>query len=120
MLGILSDSTAGALAADAIVNRVTPNDALLTLERSEPDVVRIEPAGPWPSHPWAYAANAAAVERASLVLDLVHWAQGMGRPAVLVRDLRSADHVGLVPIEPRFDLVIDAAHGPDGAPGWSR
>ena len=120
VLGILSDPTAGALAADAIVNRVTPNDALLTLERSEPDFVLVEAAALAPSHPWAFAANAAAIERASLLIDLIDRARRLGRPAVLVRDLRSADHVGLLPLEPAFDLVIDAAHGPDGTVGWSR
>ena len=120
VLGILSGPTAGALAADAIVDRVTPNDALLTLERSEPDVVLVEAAALGPSHPWAFAANAAAVERAALLIELVERAHKMGRPAVLVRDSRSADHVGLVPIEPKFDLVIDTTHGPDGGSGWSR
>ena len=120
VLGIISDPTAGALASDAIVNRVTPNDALLALERSEPDLVLVEAAALAPSYPWAYAANAAAVERASLLTEIVERAQRMGRPAVLVRDLRSADHVGLLPLEPIFDLVIDAGHGTDGAAGWSR
>ena len=120
VLGIVSDATAGALAVDAIVNRVTPNDALLTLERSEPDLVLVEAAALAPSHPWAFAANAAAVERAALLIELIERARQIGRPAVLVRDLRSADHVGLLPLEPSFDLVIDAHHGPDGTAGWSR
>ena len=120
VLGIVSDATAGALAGDAIVNRVTPNDALLTLERSEPDIVLVEAAALAPSHPWAFAANTAAVERAALLIELVEQARRIGRPAVLVRDLRSADHVGLLPLEHTFDLVIDAHHGPDGTAGWSR
>ena len=80
----------------------------------------VEAAALGPSHPWAFAANAAAVERAALLIELVERAHKMGRPAVLVRDSRSADHVGLVPIEPKFDLVIDTTHGPDGGSGWSR
>ena len=120
VLGIVSDATAGALEVDAIVNRVTPNDALLTLERSEPDLVLVEAAALAPSHPWAFAANTAAVERAALLIELIERARRIGRPAVLIRDLRSADHVGLLPLEPSFDLVMDAHHGPDGTAGWSR
>jgi hypothetical protein len=120
VVGILGDATAGALAEDAIVNRITPNDALLTLERSEPDLVMVEAAAFAPSHPWAYAVDAAAVDRASVLLDLLEQARGMGRPTVLVRSDRSADHAGLVPLEPRFDLVLDVSGSADGAPGWTR
>jgi hypothetical protein len=120
VLGIISDPMAGALAVDAVVNRVTPNDALLVLERSEPDLVLVEAAAFGRSHPWAFAADAAAVERARLLLELIERAHVLGRPAVLVRDIGAADQVGLIPLEPRFDLVLSASQGSSGASGWSR
>lgn len=120
VLGIVSDSMAGALAVNAVVNRVTPNDALLVLQRSEPDLVLVEAAAFGRSHPWAFAADAAAVERATLLLELIGQAHALGRPAVLVRDIGAADQVGLIPLEPRFDLVLSATQGSSGASGWSR
>jgi hypothetical protein len=120
LLGIVSDSTAGALAVDAVVNRVTPNDALLVLERSEPDLVLVEAAAFGRSHPWAFATDPAAVERATLLLELIGRAHALGRPAVLVRDIGASDQVGLIPLEPRFDLVLSASQGATGVSGWSR
>jgi hypothetical protein len=120
VLGIVSDSMAGALDVDAVINRVTPNDALLVLERSEPDLVLVEAAAFSRSHPWAFAADAAAVERATLLLELIGQAHALGRPAVLIRDVGAADQVGLIPLEPRFDLVLSATQGSSGAIGWSR
>jgi hypothetical protein len=120
ILGIVTDATAGSFAPDATVNRVTPNDALLVLERCEPDLVLVEAAACAPSHPWAFAGGGASVDRARVLLDLVDRARASGRPAVLIRDVRSAAHVGLVALEDRFDLVVDADHGPDGEPSWSR
>ena len=53
--GILTDSTASALAHDAVVNRVGPNDARLVVERTEPDIVLVETAALGPGRPWAHA-----------------------------------------------------------------
>ena len=120
VLGILTDATADALSETATVDRVTPNDALLVLERTEPDLVLVETAAFAPTMPWAYAGDPAAVERASVLAQLVDRARGLGRPSVLIRGGRATDAVGLIPLEPRFDIIRDQRPDEAGGIGWSR
>ncbi|MBA2314533.1 MAG: hypothetical protein H0V87_04020 [Chloroflexi bacterium] len=124
--GILRHETAGALAAGSTVSVMTPNDALLVLERVDPDVFLVETAAFAPSRPWAYGGTAAAVERDGRVMELIDRAHRQGRPAVLVRDERAVDAAGLQPLEARFDLVLGRSEGDAGAGeadaggAWSR
>ncbi|HEX6867307.1 MAG TPA: hypothetical protein VF119_00815 [Candidatus Limnocylindrales bacterium] len=120
ILGVLTEATATALRRDAIVDRVTPNDALLVLERSEPDIVLIETAAFAPSRPWAYTGDPAAVERTAVVAELLERANGVGRASVLVRGRDRSESVGLSPLEPRFDLVLDERPTGHGDEAWSR
>ena len=69
--GILTDSAASALAHNAVVDRVGPNDARLIIERTEPDIVLIETAALGPGRPWAHAGDPAAADRTSRMLELI-------------------------------------------------
>lgn len=118
--GILTDSTANALAHDAVVNPVGPNDARLVIERTEPDIVLVETAALGPGRPWAHAGDPAATDRTARVLELIDQARALGKVAVLIRDARQPAAAGLIPLESRFDLVLDAHGAPGHNPGWSR
>ena len=118
--GILTEPTAGALAHDAVVNRVGPNDARLVIERTEPDFLLIETAALGPGQPWAYAGDPAAADRTARMLEAVDQVHSLGRAAVLVRDVRLPAAAGLVPLESRFDLVLDADGATGAGLGWSR
>ena len=54
------------------------------------------------------------------MLELIDQAHALGRAAVLIRDTRQPAAAGLIPLESRFDLVLDAHSAPGHSVGWSR
>ena len=102
------------------MNPVVPNDARLVIERTEPDIVLVETAALGPGRPWAHAGDPAAADRTARLLDVIDQAHALGRVAVLIRDARQPAAAGLIPLESRFDLVLDAHGAPAHSPGWSR
>ena len=103
-----------------MVDPVGPNDARLVIERTEPDIVLVETAALGPGQPWAHAGDPAAADRTSRMLELIDQAHALGRAAVLIRDTRQPAAAGLIPLESRFDLVLDAQSAPGHNVGWSR
>jgi hypothetical protein len=118
--GILTDATAGALQVDAVVNRLTPNDARLVIERTEPDLVLVETAAFGAGRPWSYTGDPAATDRSARLLEVIDVARSLGGSAVLIRDARQPAAAGLIPLESRFDLVLDAQGTVGHDVGWSR
>lgn len=112
--------TAASLAVDAIVTPVGPNDARLIVERTRPDILFVESAALGPAQAWAFTTDPAGVERTAALTDLVDLVHAQGGAAVLVRNRHSIAAAGLVPLESRFDLVLEAEANPTGEVGWTR
>jgi hypothetical protein len=118
LAAITTDATAQLLSADAVIHRLGPNDALLALERADPDVVLVETAAFGAGHSWAYAGHPAATERDLRLLEVVDAARAMGRPTVLWWTATRPDPVGLGHFAGRFDLML-AADPDRELPFWS-
>ena len=118
--GILSDATTVALQFDATVNRLEPNAARLVVERSEPDILVVESAAFGPGRPWSYAGDAAATDRTARLLEVIDQVHDLGGRAVLIRNTREPASAGLIPLESRFDVVLDAQRAVGHDAGWSR
>jgi hypothetical protein len=117
--GILTDSTAGALTCDATVNRINPNDARVIVERTEPDILLVETAALGAGRPWAFVGDPSATDRTARLMELIDLVHALGNAAVLVRDAFQPVP-GLIPLEPRFDLVLDAGAPTSQDRAWSR
>ncbi len=115
--GVLRDETADALDHDAIVQRLTPNDAMIALERSDPDLLLIETGAFGAGRQWAYAGDPAAVERDRELLRLIDACRGLGRPTVLWRTAATPFPIGIGELVGRFDVVLDATT-PGSAAEW--
>ncbi len=107
--GLIRDQTAASLAPDADIHRLLPNDALLSLERADPDFLLIETGAFGAGQPWAYTASATAVDRDRTLLEVLALAHRLGRPSVLWKSQAVPEPVGIALFEPRFDLVLGPA-----------
>jgi hypothetical protein len=107
--GLIRDQTEAILGPDAVVHRLLPNDALLTIERVDPDLVLVETGAFGAGQPWAYAASSSAVDRDRTLLEVLALAHRLGRPTVLWKSPAVPEPVGIALFEPRFDLVLGAS-----------
>ncbi|HTS14838.1 MAG TPA: hypothetical protein VMH24_04165, partial [Candidatus Sulfotelmatobacter sp.] len=116
--GVVRDETAATLAPDVRLHRLTPTDAIVAFERADPDLLLVETGAFGAGRPWAYAGEAAGLERDRRLLELLAIAHRMGRPAVLWWTAAAPIPIGIRNLEPRFDLVV-AEEPVDGAPAWA-
>jgi hypothetical protein len=107
--GLIRDETESRLSPDVVVHRLLPNDALLTLERVDPDLVLVETGAFGAGQAWAFTASASAVDRDRTLLELLALAHRLGRPAVLWKSPAVPEPVGITLFEPLFDLVLNAS-----------
>jgi hypothetical protein len=115
---IIRDGTAGALGSDAQIHQLGPNDALLGLERADPDLVLVETGAFSAGLPWAYVGSAAAVDRDRILAAVLDEARRLGRPSVLWHSPAVPSPVGIQPFHRRFDLVLGDAGQPAELAGW--
>ena len=115
---IVRDETATALGLDATVYRLSPNNALMTLERADPDLVLVETGAFGAGLPWAYVGSAAAVDRDRVLAAVLDTARRMGRPSVLWQSPAIPDPVGIQPFKRRFDLVLSDLGRAAERRGW--
>jgi hypothetical protein len=92
----------------------------MLVERTEPDILLVESAALEAGQPWAYASDAAGADRMVELVELVDRVHALGRAAVLIRDRQSSASAGLIPIESRFDVVLDGEPAGSGDDCWSR
>jgi len=116
--GVIREETASALDPDAMVHRMGPNDALLTLERADPDVILIETGAFSAGRPWAFAGSQSAVERDRQLARILDVSHALGRPTVLWRTTAIPEPIGIGELAGRFDLVLDATSG-EGSTSWT-
>ncbi|ARP73217.1 hypothetical protein LK07_29405 [Streptomyces pluripotens] len=107
--GVLTDRTAGDFAADAIVNRMLPHDAVLLLQRTDPDAVVVQLSACTGDGPWSLLGTGLAPDLDRKLAELLSQARALGRPAVLWRDAPGAAAPGLARLT--WDAVLDAGTG---------
>lgn len=115
--GVVRDETAAVLAPDTWLHRLSPNDAVVAVERADPDVVLIETGAFGAGRPWAYTGSPGLAERDRRLLEVIDAARAMGRPAVLWWTAAAPEPVGLLRLADRFDLVLTAR--PDDGAAWT-
>ncbi len=103
---IADPRTIDELRPDAAVERMLPHDALLVLERTDPDLVLVDTAALLPGRPWAHGGDPSAGDRGRRLFEILGAAHALGRPTVLWWNGPRDHAVGLIPLEPSFDLVI--------------
>jgi hypothetical protein len=103
---IADQRTIAELRPDAAVQRMLPHDALLVLERTDPDLVLVDTAAMLPGRPWAHAGDPSAGDRGRRLFEILGAARAIGRPTVLWWNGPRHHAVGLISMEPEFDLVI--------------
>jgi hypothetical protein len=119
--GILRADTVADLAPDVRVDTLLPHDALLVLERTEPDLVLVESGALTAGHPWAGAGDPSVADVARRLLRVLDMARVLGRPTVLWWNEPRHATSGLIPFESRFDLVLSLNQAPgEGATAWSQ
>jgi hypothetical protein len=118
--GVIHPETAAALAPDCLVNPVTPNDAVLTVERTAPDLVLIEAAALQAGQLWAHAATGHSPERDIALFELIDAGRAASRPVVLWRNVAHAELPGLGRLAERCDVVLHDGQRAAGTPTWSR
>jgi hypothetical protein len=118
---IADQQTIAELRPDAAVQQMLPHDALLVLERTDPDLVLVDTAALLPGRPWAHAGEPSAGDRGRRLVEIMSAARAIGRPTVLWWNGPRGHAVGLVPLERDFDLVItNGSPGTDGlALSWT-
>lgn len=116
--GIVSEATAVTLAPDVRLHRLDPHDALVLLERADPDLVLIETGAFGAGCSWAYTGSPGTPDRLARLLEILDAARAMGRPTVLWWTRAAPEPVGIWPLRDRFDLVLDAA-GSEGTVPWT-
>lgn len=106
---------------DAAVERMLPHDALLVLERTDPDLVLVDTAALLPGRPWAHGGDPSAGDRGRRLVEILTAARALGRPTVLWWNGPRDHAVGLIPLEGNFDLVIatDLSGADDPALAWT-
>jgi hypothetical protein len=114
---IADQQTIAELRPDAAVQRMLPHDALLVLERTDPDLVLVDTAALLPGRPWANAGDPSAGDRGHRLFEILSAARAIGRPTVLWWNGPHRHAVGLIPLEPEFDLVI--TNETPAADGWA-
>jgi len=119
--GIMRRETAANLEPDAIVNPLLPHDALLVVERADPDIVLVETGAMTVGQPWSTAGDPSVGDRGRRLVDIVRAARAIGRPSVLWWSGPRHKAAGLIPMEPLFDLVVAAgrAGAAPSTPLWS-
>ncbi|GAB2756608.1 hypothetical protein [Streptomyces bullii] len=108
--GVLSDTTAEDFAAQAVVNRLLPQDGRLLLERTDPDALVVQlSACSEAVGPWSLAGTGLAPDLDRNLAELIGVAKASGRTSVLWRDAPAAGAPGLAHLP--FDAVIDGDTG---------
>jgi hypothetical protein len=118
---IADQRTIDELRPDAAVERMLPHDALLVLERTDPDLVLVDTAALRPGRAWAQAGDPSTGDRGRRLVEILRAARARGRPTVLWWNGQRDHAVGLIPLERSFDLVIATglADGSDPAVPWT-
>jgi hypothetical protein len=118
--GILRADTAADLRFDAQVNDLLPHDAILVLERTDPDLVLVESRALTGSGAWAGAGEPSVADLAARLLEILDVAGELGRPTVLWWSGPRHEAPALIPFASRFDLVVMGAPGPaELDDGWT-
>jgi hypothetical protein len=109
--GALSTLGCATLAPDAVVHPLLPHDADVVVEGTGADLVLIEAAALLPGAPWAYATDAAAVDRGRRLARMIVMARSLGKPVVLVRNVPASLMPGLGWVAAACDAVLDGDLG---------
>jgi hypothetical protein len=104
--GVWTEETLQALSPDCVANSLGPNDALLVLERTQPDLVLIEAAAGRAGHPWAAMGTPIGTERDRRLADVLDYAHGIGVPVVFWWNVPLAEAPGLAHLARRCDAVV--------------
>jgi hypothetical protein len=121
--GVWTEETLQALSVDCVANTLGPNDALLILERTQPDLVLIEAAAGRAGHPWAAMGTPIGAERDRRLADILDHAHGIGVPVVFWWNIPPGEAPGLAHLARRCDAVVaDGATTPlsAGRPRFTR
>jgi hypothetical protein len=103
---IADQRTIDELRPDAAIERMLPHDALLVLERTDPDLVLVDTAALRPGRAWAHAGDPSTGDRGRRLVEILRAARARGRPTVLWWNGQRDHAVGLIPLERSFDLVV--------------
>src|SRR5215472_8503571 len=109
--GALSALGCATLVPDAVVHPLLPHDADVVLEGTGADLVLIEAAALLPGAPWAYATDAAAVDRGRRLARMIVMARSLGKPVILVRNVPASLMPGLGWVAAACDAVLDGDLG---------
>jgi hypothetical protein len=107
--GVLTDTTAADLTADAVVNRVLPHDGRLVVERTDPDALVVQLSACTGHGPWSLTGSGCAPDLDRSLAELIAQTRATGRSCVLWRDLPASTAPGLARLA--WDAVLDADAG---------
>lgn len=118
--GILRSGSRADLEPDAAVVPLLPHDALLVLERTDPDLVLVESGAVAAGYPWAGAGEPGVADVSRRLLEVLDAAHRLGRPTVLWWSGPRHAAPGLIPFETHFDVLLASdATASDSAAPWS-
>ncbi|MFG3656963.1 hypothetical protein [Streptomyces sp. NPDC047706] len=107
--GVLTDTTAADLAADAVVNRALPHDGRLIVQRSDPDALVVQLSACTGEGPWSLTGTGLAPDLDRKLAELLTETRAAGRACVLWRDGPLSAAPGLTRLA--WDAVLDADAG---------
>jgi hypothetical protein len=108
--GVLTDASCAALAPDATVEQLLPQDAMYVLEGSGADLVLIEGAALL-GGAWAHAGDPAATDRGRRLAELIDLARALGKPVIFLRNAPSYLMPYLDWLGTSCDAVVDGGLG---------
>ncbi|MEU3250625.1 hypothetical protein [Streptomyces sp. NPDC006997] len=109
VVGVLADTTAADLAADAVVNRALPHDGVPVARRTEPDALVVQLSACTGDGPWALTGTGLAPDLDRALAELLTETRALGGACVLWRDGPAAAAPGLTRFA--WDAVLDADAG---------
>jgi hypothetical protein len=102
---IVRPDTRADLEPDIVVSALSPHDAEVLIDRTDPDVVLVESRALTSGHPWAGAGEPSVVDPTTRLRDLLESTRVRGIPSVLWWSDARTETPGLLPFERRFDFV---------------
>ncbi|MBQ1092750.1 hypothetical protein [Streptomyces sp. B93] len=109
LVGVLTDTTAADLAADAVVNRALPHDGRPLVQRTDPDALVVQLSACTGHGPWALTGTGLAPDLDRRLAGLLTETRAAGRSCVLWRDGPASAAPGLTRFA--WDAVLDADAG---------